>query len=434
MIHTKKIILTIPTQVNNSFDANYAVIHGRVHLYISDVHEIRGIIHQAYLMEKGSGIEGQLFNCRLVAIGEEYEEYVAEVALLGQSKTYYDLNRYITGIFQLSNDILRFFDYVWDIENPSCTRSQQVISFLPREERKQLIHLNDNITLCIERGYRQSYSKIRYEAHSSAIFLLHFKEAVAREQIFHLMQAIADYYFLFCKKPVNIDLIKILINPKHQVGYFGDPASDGAERDYFSNALIEQRDIDQYSTESLVKWVKEYDKCKVCTRLMKDAEKVNDQQLKFIWYSRAIEVFHKEFFSNSDKNKREHFDELFHFISTKGLLNGDVKDFRSPRMTLAHRIYDLVRYAYTIFSHKNFRLLFGYIIKEGGVQQLADTRNYLVHFSDNKKDKSFDEDSLHHINFTLFLMLKVLLLKRFDFTDKAIESVVNTFYRDRFGV
>lgn len=434
MINTKKVLLTIQNSATGPFEANYAIVNERVRLYIPRQANAGSSIHKAFTKELESAMEGQLFDCQLVEVGDEYDEYSSRVAMLGQDKASYEDNRYIKGVFTLSNDILRFFNSVWDIESPMGNNGQQVITFATKEERHQLIDLSDAISLGIERGYKQSYSKIRYEAHSSVAFLLHFKQAAPREEILQLMEAITDYYSLFCKKFIRVETIRLRVTPEHQVGYFGDPAGNGNERHHFANRLIEQRDIDQYSDQPLIDWVAQYEKCKICIGLMKDAEKVSDEQLRFICYSRALEVFHKELFINDDKAPVTYFDDLFDFVSVNKLSKVERKDFGSSKITLAHRLYDLARYAYPILSDGDFRLVFGHIILEGRIQQLADTRNYLIHFSDSKREKAWKPDQVPHVNFSLFMMLKVLLLKKFGFTDKAITRAVGTFYRDHFGM
>lgn len=434
MINTKKISLTIVGVGKEPFEANYAIIKERVHLYISRVHNVRGFISRAFSKEVESGTDGQIFDCRLVGVGEEYDEYIARKAVINEDKLSFDSNRYIKAVFTLSNDLLRFFNSVWEIKGSTEDRLSQSINFASKENRQDLIEFTEDMSLSIEMGYKQSYSKIRYEAHSSVAFYLHFRNEITREKIFELIQAIADFYSLFCKLFISIGNIRLRPKIDQPVAYFGDPAGDGSEVDYFANVLIEQNDIDQFSNNSLINWVNDFEKSKTCMNLMRDAEKVTDEQLKFICYSRALEVFHKEFFMDTDTASESYFDDLFEFVDENSLVEIEKDKFGRSKLTLVHRLYDLARFAFSILSDNTFRLVFGRVIMKDRIQQLADTRNYLIHFSESKKGKAWKADDLHHVNFNMFMMLKVLFLKRFGFTDKAIRSVVHALSRDHFGL
>jgi len=433
MIDTKKILISVEGTGKDPFQANYSIKKQRVHVFIHRDHDIRSWISRASCKEPDSGRELQLFDCYLFSVGDDYDEYVAKRAFVNESKTSYVTNGYANALFTLSNDLLRFFKSVWKIE--PVTSDSHNMNFEPLTDRVEQITFSPQASMSIKRGYRQSYSKIKYEAHASIAFFLHYQDEVPREMILADIQEVSDYFSLFCKHFVRIGEIRLQRKEEvQQIGYFGEPADDVSEVNFFSNPLIEQQDIDGYSNQSLIDWMSLYEKAKICVNLMRDADKLSDDQLKFICYSRALEVFHKEFFVNADKGSVAWFDDLFDFVSNNGLTTITKSDFvKSNKITLAHRLYDLVRHGFSIFTDRDFTFVFGYVVKQDRVQQLADTRNYLIHFSEPKKSKAWKTEELHHVNFNMYMMLKVLFLKQVGFSDKAIRSVVRTFERNYFG-
>jgi hypothetical protein len=434
MIDTKKIFITVEGTGKDPFEANYCIKKQRAHLFIHRDHDIRSWISRASGKEPDSGKELQLFDCYLLSAGDDYDEYVTKRAFVNESKTSYATNSYLNSLFTLSNDFLRFFKSVWKIE--PVTSDSHNMNFEPLTDRVEQITFSTQASMSIKRGYRQSYSKIRYEAHVSIAFFLHYQDEVPRETILADIQQVSDYFSLFCKHFVRIGEIRLQKKgEEQQIGYFGEPAEDVSEVNFFSNPLIEQQDIDGYSNQSLIDWMSLYEKAKVCVNLMRDADKLTDDQLKFICYSRALEVFHKEFFVDADKESVAWFDNLFDFVSTNGLTTVAKSDFVNPNrnITLTHRLYDLARYGFSLFTDRDFTFVFGYVVKKDRIQQLADTRNYLIHFSESKRAKAWKTEDLHHLNFNMYMMLKVLFLKQIGFSEKAIRSVVRTFERNYFG-
>lgn len=432
MTNTTRIVLTIVNPIHEPFEANYAIIKGRVHLYVGRDCDIKGAISKAFCREVTSGIEGVLFDCRLRSMGNNYGEYVAQNAFLGEGEIDYELNAYNSAEFTLSNDIVRFFDAAWIIEYPMSPAPYQVISFVSREDREEVIKLTENINFVIRRGYKQRYSKVRYEAHASLGFRFQFKEPLGREKILNLIKGITDYYSVFCQNFIAIEFIQLL-SANYRVGYLGDLLGSEIERDYFSNVLTEQCKIDHYSQQSLVTWIMEYDKGEQYLQLMRDAQSIADERLKFICYTRSLEVFHKVYFALSENATTTYFDDLHDFVVANKLSGLERKKFASSSINLAHRLYDLARFVYPSISDKRHVLLFTAIKKKGGIQEIVDTRNYLTHFSDSKKNKALSSGELPHVNFCLYLFLKVLQLKRCGFNEKAIRSVIGTFYRYYFG-
>lgn len=433
MIDSRRILATEIGRGKDPFEAHYAEKDGKIHVFISRIHEVGSFISHLQTKETERELEGQLFNCRLIGVGDEYDEYLAREAFIGADKAIFKANQYKKAIFTLSNDLLPFFNAVWNIGNfMSATNSQQ-INFTPEQNRQETIEIQPGVSLVIKTGYRQNYSKIRYEAHSSVAFYLFFKKPTTKENLFYTVKAITEYYSLFCLQYITIKAITLFPSDEKQVLYFGE-FRESINKDFFSNILLEQDEMDAYSTETLKEWMKEYEKCKVVNNLIKDAQNVTDPQLKFICLSRALEVLHKEFFVSNEEPGVTYFDDLYQFSTTSSLTTIARTAFAGRRITLAHRIYDLVRYAHDILSDSNYRLVFGYIILDGRVQKLADTRNYYTHFSDSKKANAWSIESLHHLNFGLFMMLKILLLKKTGFTDKTIRRLIGKFDRHYFGI
>jgi len=433
MIDSRRIIATEIGRGKDPFEAHYAEKNGKIHVFISRIHEIGSFISHLHTKETERELEGQHLNCRLIGVGEDYDEYMAQESYIGADNVLYKANQYKKAIFTLSNDLLPFFNAAWNIGNFMGNSNSQQIYFIPEQERQETIEIKPEVSLAIKKGYKQSYSKIRYEAHSSVAFYLFFKEPTTKENLFYTVKAVSEYYSLFCMQYITVKAITLSPSDDKQVIYFGG-FRENVNKDFFDNILLEQDEMDAYSTETLKEWMKEYEKCEVVNNLIKDAQNVIDPQLKFICLSRALEVFHKEFFVPNEEPGITYFDNLYQFSTMNALTSISRTDFAGRKITLAHRLFDLVRFAHDILSDNKYRLVFGCIILDGCVQKLADTRNYYTHFSDSKKVNAWSVERLHHLNFGLFMMMKTLLLKKTGFTDKTIQRLIGKFDRHYFEI
>ncbi len=418
----------------DTFEAYYSIMEGEVHVFVSRTENIPSLLGRVAIQGIHDGQESQLFDCRLLYVGNEFDEYKAREALMGESETSFNTNQYQAAHFTLSNDILRFFDPVWKVDPVSGEGYKQQIDVKPEAERQTVIRFDDNTTLSILTGYRQSHSKVRFETHSSIAFRLHFKKAVHRARIFFLVKAIIDYYSLFCFKYIGINLVRLITDAETPVYYYEYKAGPVITRDYLQNLLIEQKEIENYNDAAMIDWVSQYEKFSICMGLVRDAEQVNDSQLKFICLSRALEIFHKEFFIGGDRTEEIYFTDLHAFIQEKSLSDTGFNNFcNRGSVRLSHRLYDLVRFAYDILSYKNNALLLSIFIRKNKVQKLVDTRNYYIHFSDSKKENAWRVDELGQLNMNLYLFLKVLLLKKFGFSTKAINRLIGIIRNSYFG-
>lgn len=207
MIDQKEIICDIPERNLKNLDASYSIVDEKVHLFIPIKYDVPFSISHLLCKERLGDIHCQFVDCRRVRMGQDFDEYLVNEAYIGENETSFKDGKYIKGKFFMTKDVLPFFDQPWELGNSFTDTKTRILNFKSREDRIVTIEINDNITLHIETGYTQSYSKVRYKAFSSVGFTVLFKEAVSKAEIFNLINAIRDFYSLFCHKSPEISHI-----------------------------------------------------------------------------------------------------------------------------------------------------------------------------------------------------------------------------------
>lgn len=398
----------------------YSIIENQVHLFISTRYEPPYNIEHLRCKGRSRKHEYQFLKCRTLSLESDFDEYLVEDAYIGENESSFTNNKYSQCRFSISNDIYPRFDTAWDSLNSMSNDSVQTLKFKPREERYLSFQLDKNTIFTVYLGYTQSYSQIRYEAHASIGFRLEFTDPVSRETIFELVDGILDFYSLFCIKRLKIWSLMLEFEPTKYLTYYGTRLSDD-RGDYFGNLLFEHYQIKEIIENSLSAWIENYNTNKIALDLIHDAQDLKDEELRFICLMRCLEIFHKENFVAS-KPSLSFLEELHTFLIENNLSDISLARFKSSKiMTLSHRLYDLAR---SVFDYiKKDKLMFGYITNLNRCQQLADTRNYYIHFSEDMKQRAWDTKTLPHINFQLTTFIKILFLKRFNFTKETIKTI-----------
>ena len=421
MINKTEINCSIHEKGLKNIKAYYSIVENRVHLFISKRYDAPFNIAHLRCKIRSKKIYCQFRNCRTVAIGSDFDEYLVEEAYIREDEISYKNNKYSKCIFSLTSDISPFFDTPWDTSHSILETNTRTLNFKSRETRYTSIEINENTTLYVNIGYSQSYSKVKYEALSSVEFTLEFKKATQRENIFEIINAITDFFSLFCQKNLGIWSIAIETSQDKYVGYYGQKLDEG-KREHFGNLLIESYQLKDCFDIPLTKWIKKYSKNNIPLELIQDAQKVKDEQLRFICLTRCLEIYHKENYI-IPKSARPYLEDLHSFMTDSELSNITLKQFLAPKqITLAHRIYDLARSLFALI--KKDRLMFGYITVLNRCQQITDTRNYYMHFSDSMGKKAWKTSELFVINFQLSVFIKILFLKQVGFSDLSIKSVI----------
>lgn len=292
------------------------------------------------------------------------------------------------------------------------------------------IVVNETIQFKLETGYCQSYSNVLFKIKASALFHFYFQDDVTRETIYSLTDSIVDLYSLFFEKPLTIQSMQLVTSDNIVVGYQGGKLIPSLEGEFFANNLIEERDVSDHLNH-VGDWINAYPKNRIALHLVRDASKISDEQLRFICFVRCLEVFHKENFVVTSKPAVIYYEDLHAFAVNMGMTNVSLKHFVSTEIRLIHRLIDLIRSVYDLI--KENRLLFGIFTGLNKAQEIVDTRNYFIHFSDSKKTKAIRADQLPYINYALLLLSRIILLKYFGFSQGTIKSLINAASRRLFG-
>lgn len=429
MVNNIQFISSVPEKGVDQFTGYFEIAEKKVHVFLPSNLEAYSSVRHLNCLETKEGIHSQFINCFLYRVGRDFDEYVVETAYLGETFESYNQNMYKSAYFELSNDLLFFFEPPWTYTNSFLDRGSKGLIFKTPEERNRTIIINDNTRFTLTTGYSQSYSNVRYKARSSVLFGIECTEPVNREVMLDYIQSVADYYSLFSQKPVTIQEIKLVNSQGINVEYLGNRLSPSDQTVYFGNTLIEEIDVKNH-LDQLPKWINNYSNIKVAMNLIRDASKLSDKQLKFICYVRCLEVFHKENFLNTSKTNEKFFKDLEAFAIEEKLSSVPLSYPGSKKINLIHRLIDLIRSVFDLV--KRDRLLFGAFTGLNKAQQIVDTRNYLIHFSDSKKENIIKEDQLAIVNEQLLAVVRVIFLKHFGFEDKTIKGIIGAVWRRLF--
>jgi len=179
----------------------------------------------------------------------------------------------------------------------------------------------------------------------------------------------------------------------------------------------------------LIAWVRDYDKYKIPTELLRDAQQVNEEELRFICLTRALEVFHKEFYL--EEPTAGYLNQLHAFLVSKGLTDRTIKSFDTKQMSLYQRLYDILRSVFELVAGNVFHPKVGLLLAKGSMENIAYNRNYYIHFT-KKSRPVWAAEELVAINRMLLIYIKVLFLKQSSFSDDALRQVLgkwpNTYY------
>lgn len=421
MIDQKEIICNIPERGLKDLEANYSIIEEKVHLFIPRKYDAPFNISHVFCKERLNDMYCQFLKCRTIGLGHDFDEYLVEEAYIGEDETSFKNDKYVKSKFFLTKDVLPFFDTPWELGNSFTDTDTRKLNFKSREDRHTTIKVNDNVTLIIGTGYSKSYSKVRYKATSSVGFTLLFKESISKTEIFDMINAIKDFYSLFCHKSPEISHIGFETDTLG-IHYKGRRIVEDKDKDYLGNMLIENYQITESVENALIKWTNRYSKNRISLSLFNDAQNIKDEQLRFICLARCLELFHKENFI-IPKPPLDYYPELHKFIIENSLSDIPADKFVNKKeITLAHRIYDLAR---SVFNNiKKDRLMFGHIINLNRCQKIVDTRNYYIHFSGTSEKKAWKPEDLAFTNFQLTIFTRVLFLKNLGFSDTTIKLVV----------
>jgi hypothetical protein len=429
MINYLQFTSGIPERGIDEFIGYHEIIDNKAHVFLPANLDIYSSVHHLNTLERNRSICSQFINCHLYKIGHDFDEYIVETAYVGESLESYNINLYKSAYFELSNNLVSFFEPPWTYTNSLFDNSSKGLVFKSPEERNRIIVIDENITFILKTGYSQSYSNIRYKARASVQFAIECNAPVQREILFDIIQSVADYYALFCQKPIEIVKIQFVNSQNITIEYYGDKISISKQSGYFGNTLIEEMDIKDHLNQ-LPRWIANYPKTKIAMNLIRDASKVSEEQLKFICYFRGLEIFHKENFKNSSKADEIFFKGLDDFATKEGLSSISISNQDSKKIYLIHRILDLIRSVYD-YTKKDV-LLFGSFTGLDRAQQLVDTRNYFIHFSDSKKKNVVNYDQLRIVNEQLLLLFRVILMKHFEFERQTIKGVIGAIRRRLF--
>src|SRR5690349_8945566 len=112
-----RVTAIIPNIAVESINAHSKIVDGKVHLFLPRIDHLPSLLGRVTIVQEKEQRESQLFDCRLLHVGEETDEYVASEAFIGEELETFKKNSYNKVYFTLSDDILRFFDTPWDIHN-----------------------------------------------------------------------------------------------------------------------------------------------------------------------------------------------------------------------------------------------------------------------------------------------------------------------------
>jgi hypothetical protein len=430
MTHHIEFTCSLPERGIDPFNGFYSIEGGQARLFLPANPSIPSIIRHLDCAEIKRQIHSQFINCTLNRVGSDVYEFIAEAAFIGETFTSYKVNKYTKCEFIVSNDILAFLSPTWDFLNDFFDTESRHIKFTPRDQRNRVVVVNESIQFKLESGYSQSYSNVRYKIKASALFHFYFQNIVTRDAIYDLIDSILDFYSLFFEKPLTLQSMRLVTSENIVVGYQGTKLTPAQEGEFFSNNLIEESYVSDH-LDHVGKWINAYSKNQVSLRLIRDASKLMDEQLRFICFIRCLEVFHKENFVTISNPAVSYYEELHAFALNMGIIDVPLKGFISKEIRLIHRLLDLIRSIHELI--KKDRLMFGFFTSLNRPQEIVDTRNYFIHFSDSKKTKAFSSDQLPHINYSLLLFCRIILLKHFGFREATIKSLISAASRRLFG-
>lgn len=429
MIEHTRILSKFPEKYKRRIDGAYLIKENRVYLNFPAKYDVPSWYKHFDTIESGRKIPCQFLHARLYSVGKDFHEFLVEDAFLGESNVSFMANKYSSCFFNLAHDVFSFFDEPWQIdrEMDSLNEKKETFRFKEKKDRITDIILNSNATLKIEVGYQPSYTKTSYKLQSSVGFELKFINPVTREEIFNLAEAILEFYSLFCRKRLSVTAILLVtFNGGITVRYYGNKITLFEKEGPYGNLLIEYRQIKQPIEDALITWVKIYGKNKIPLDLVKDAQSLNDKQLQFICLARCIEVFHSvNFKTPKAPNILTFLEELRDFANKEKLSDREESFFnvKEPKIDLSHRVYDLIRYSYSIIGNKKLWLIFSEIKSLNKGHKIASTRNYYIHYSESAKKHAWPVKDLGIVNDELQVFIKTLFLKQLGINDLAISFV-----------
>jgi hypothetical protein len=107
---------------------------------------------------------------------------------------------------------------------------------------------------------------------------------------------------------------------------------------------------------------------------------------------------------------RPYLAALYTFVQQNNLTTDHEDQFVGNKVSLVHRIYDLARSMHPFTSKVN-KLYFSYFTSPDKAQKIADTRNYYIHFSDNKRSKAWKQEELYQVNSQLHFFIRIVFMK-----------------------
>jgi hypothetical protein len=307
------ITFDLPAQELSNVEGSFYLKNGKILLVLPVDGSIPGYIQRLEARIKKNGQSCLFLTCQLIAFGDHFNEYAVAETYLNQEPNSFDHNTYINCRFELTGNILPFFNQPWEYGSNNTVEKRQTLVFRSQTERSHEIKLNDDATLIIKSGYTQQYSKIRYSVDSSVIFEFAFHRTATRQEAFRLAEAIASYYGIFCYEPVRVRAINLMVDSVNLIGYFGKHVTQDDGQASLGATVIEQSSIKDYVDEPLISWVCDYSRYVIPAALLRDAQQVQEETLRFICLTRALEVFHKKFFV--EKPAREYLEGLHAFLS-----------------------------------------------------------------------------------------------------------------------
>jgi hypothetical protein len=422
-------IFDLPDKKLTNLEGSFYIKDGKIRLVLQADGTIPGYIHRLEGRNKRDGTACLFLSCALFGFGPHFDEYLVAETYLNQEITSFDQDTYIACIFELTRNSLPFFNQPWEYIRDSDVRKKQILLFRSQEDRWPKIQIDSSTTLIIKSGYSQQYSKIQYTVESSMAFEIRSSALMGRQTAFRISEAVASFYSIFCYKPVRVKAISLQVDAVNLITYFGKHAVQNDIESDLGAIVIEQSEIRDYSDKPLIQWIRDYGKYKIPSELLIDAQQINEEGLRFICLTRALEVFHKEFFI--EKPTPGYLSQLHVFLVSKDLTNRNLKSFDTKDISLYQRLYDLLRSIFELLFEQSFRLKVGFLVLKESMENIAYNRNYYTHFT--KKNKAvWTSEELAPINRMLLIFLKILFLKQSGFSDDAIKRTLgkwpNVYY------
>lgn len=370
-------------------------------------------------------------NCRFYLPGKDFDSFTPTECFITENRESLNNLDFTEMRFQISNEILNFFDHPWDYSNYFISSdNKQTITFLDTNASKFEISLAPNFKFYIFKYHNETFNPNSYSAIFNIEFALLNSASLNYKLLINYSNCFTLFFNLFTHEQLNTYNIRYELNGLTTKYYFPKHFKPNAYK--FQNFLIKESDFTKIEFELIINnLLHKHLIYSNLLSLINDYNSVKNEELKYICLFRIIEAFHRNLMEINYTSKEELIKSIEAYKKKyyPELINIRIKNNSIP---LLYRLLDVIRLIEEFVRSKENTFLLGKFCKVNELRKYIDTRNYFTHFSEKKVDL-IKTDELFIYSMQLNTLCKIAILKSLGMTTDTLAIYISNTKREVFN-